>query len=100
MTHVDEYVRVLAYPTFTLTAAEIRSLLEEELLLFVETNIVKPTAVPKLRDPDDAKFVTCAVTARVRWLVSGDDDLLSLRRVQSVEIVSPAAFLQHLKLKR
>lgn len=97
---LDEYVRVLAYPKFTLTASEIRGLLEEELLPFVETIIVKPAAVPKLRDPDDARFVTCAVAARVRWLVSGDDDLLSLRRVRSVEIVSPTAFLQQLKLTR
>ncbi|MBX3330038.1 MAG: hypothetical protein KF722_06535 [Nitrospira sp.] len=52
-----------------------------------------------MRDPDDAKFISCAVTAGVRWLVSGDDDLLSLHRIQSVEIVSVTAFLQHLKVK-
>lgn len=55
--------------------------------------------VPKARDQDDAKFITCAATAGVRWLVSGDDDLLSLHRLQSVEIVSVTAFLHHLKIK-
>lgn len=94
---LDEYIRVLAYPKFKLAAAEIRALIEEALLPFIETIKVTPSAVPRLRDPDDAKFITCATTAGVRWLVSGDDDLLSLRRVKSVEIVSVTTFLQHMR---
>jgi putative PIN family toxin of toxin-antitoxin system len=94
---IDEYIRVLAYPKFKLTAAEIRGLVEEELLPFIETVTVPPSIIPKVRDPDDAKFITCAVTADVRWLVSGDNDLLSLHRVKSVEIISVAEFLHHLK---
>ena len=78
---LDEYIRVLAYPKFKLTNTEIRGLLEEELIPFMETVTAVPTNVPDLRDPDDAKFITCAVAAGVRWLVSGDDDLLSLQRV-------------------
>ena len=96
---LDEYVRVLAYPKFKLTKAEIRGLLEEELLPFIETVTAPPTNIPNIRDPDDATFITCAVAAGVRWLVSGDDDLLSLQRVQSVEMLSVAAFLQQLKRK-
>lgn len=96
---LDEYLRVLAYPKFKLTSGEIRGLIEEEFLPFIETVKVAPLAIPKLRDPDDTKFITCAMTAGVRWLVSGDDDLLSLQRVQLVEIVSVTAFLPHLKRK-
>ncbi len=96
---LDEYIRVLAYPKFKLTNTEIRGLLEEELIPFMETVTAVPTNIPDLRDPDDAKFITCAVAAGVRWLVSGDDDLLSLQRVQSVEILSVTAFLQQLKRK-
>lgn len=94
---LDEYLRVLAYPKFKLTAAEIRSLIEEELLPFVETVRVKPSTLRPLRDPDDAKFITCALAAGVRWLVSGDSDLLELQRVESVQIVSVTTFLDHLK---
>lgn len=94
---LDEYIRVLAYPKFKLTSAEIHALVEDDLLPFIETVKVTPSAIPALRDIDDAKFVTCATTAVVRWLVSGDDDLLSLRRVGSVEIVSITSFLQHLR---
>jgi putative PIN family toxin of toxin-antitoxin system len=94
---LDEYLRVFAYPKFELTPAEIRCLIEEELLPFIETVRVKPSVVTQLRDPNDAKFIACALAAGVRWLVSGDSDLLDLRRVESVDIVSVTTFLQHLK---
>lgn len=96
---LEEYVRVLAYPKFKLTDSEIHGLIEEELLPFVDTVRARPISVPILRDPDDLKFIACAVAAGVRWLISGDNDLLSLRKVKSVEIVSVTAFLQHLKHK-
>ncbi len=94
---LDEYLRVFAYPKFRLRAAEIRGLLEEEVLPFIETVPANPSPVSLLRDPDDAKFVACALVAGVRWLVSGDADLLDLRHVESVEIVTVTTFLQHLK---
>lgn len=94
---LDEYLRVLAYSKFELTPTEIRGLIEEELLPFVETVRVKPFEVRQLRDPDDAKFIHCALAAGVRWLVSGDADPLDLHRVESVEVVSITTFFQHLK---
>src|SRR5262249_17017712 len=94
---LGEYLRVLAYPKFKLTSLEIRQLLDEELLPFIETIRVEPFEVSALRDPDDAKFIHCALGGKVRWLVSGDDDLLVLRRVKSVEIVSVTTFLEYLK---
>ena len=94
---LDEYIRVLAYPKFKLTNTEIRGLLEEELIPFIETVTAVPTNIPDLRDPDDAKFIACAVAAGVRWLVSGDDDLLNLHHVESVDILSVTACLQQLK---
>ncbi|MBX3301366.1 MAG: putative toxin-antitoxin system toxin component, PIN family [Nitrospira sp.] len=97
---LEEYIRVLAYPKFTLTRAEIHGLIEAELLPFVETVTATPVVIPTLRDPDDAHFIACAMAAGVRWLVSGDGDLLSLHRIKSVEILSVAAFLPHLKGNR
>lgn len=96
---LEEYVRVLAYSKFKLTGSEILSLIEEDVLPFVDTVRAKPISVPTLRDPDDMKSLACAVSARVHWLVSGDDDLLSIGKVESVEIVSVTNFLRHLKQK-
>lgn len=94
---LEEYVRVLSYPKFKLTDQEIHRLLEEDVLPFIDTVQTKPISVPNLRGPDDMKFLACAQTARVHWLVSGDDDLLSLRKFESVEIVSVSTFLNLLK---
>ena len=47
-------------------------------------------AVRHSRDPDDDAFIHAAIEGGARWLISGDDDLLVLGRVQDVEIIRPA----------
>lgn len=47
------------------------------------------------RDADDDKFIHAALAAAAAWLVTGDQDLLVLQSVQTVQILSPAAALQH-----
>ena len=46
-----------------------------------------------VRDPDDNKFIDCAISGRAPFLVSGDEDLLVLKKVMSVEILNPRQFL-------
>jgi putative PIN family toxin of toxin-antitoxin system len=94
---LDEYLRTLAYPKFHLTPEEIRALVEEDILPFFETVRLKAPPFKMLRDPDDAKFVECALAASVPWIVSGDSDLLDLGRVESVRIITVRAFLDQLK---
>ena len=48
-------------------------------------------AVPD--DPDDNKFVECAVEGGAKYIVSRDNDLLRLGRYDSVQIVDDAEFL-------
>ena len=57
--------------------------------------MIHPAGHPRLcRDPDDDKFLHCALSAGARALVSGDKDLLSMGRVADVELLSPTAFLR------
>ena len=66
--------------------------LMESLLSIVET-IQEPKVIPVVpQDPDDDKIVACAVAARVRWIVSGDDHLLDLGRYKAIRIVTPQQF--------
>lgn len=44
-------------------------------------------------DPDDDKFIECAVAAGAGYIVSGDKHLLALKEYAGVQILSPAAFL-------
>ena len=44
-------------------------------------------------DPDDNKFLECAVAGGAEYVVSGDPHLLALRQFRGIQILSPAAFL-------
>jgi putative PIN family toxin of toxin-antitoxin system len=46
------------------------------------------------RDPDDDKFLDCAVEAKVDFLVSGDGDLLALREIEGIPIMTAGRFLR------
>ena len=45
------------------------------------------------RDSDDDKFITCAVDGKCLYIVSGDDDLLSIGSYEGIEILTVGAFL-------
>lgn len=46
------------------------------------------------RDPDDDKFLACALAGGVPVIVSGDNDLLSLGSWREIQIVTPRAFVE------
>ena len=52
------------------------------------------TEVHVCRDPDDDKFIGCAVDSGSKYIVSGDKDLLAVEKYGDVEIVTVADFLQ------
>ena len=90
---LEDYLRVLAYPKSQLSQGEIKGLIEEELLPFVQ--VIKPgirVHVVK-RDPSDNKFLECAVGGKAKTVISGDKTLLAIRHYRGVRIQSPAGFL-------
>jgi uncharacterized protein len=91
---LEEYLRVLSYPKFKLSEGDIKGLVQEELLPYVE--VVKAGRRLRVvdRDPSDDKFVECAVAGKARVIISGDKDLLSIGRYQKILIQSPAQFLE------
>jgi len=91
-----EYLRVFAYPKFQLSDQEIRSLIEEELLPFVETIRVRRRLAVVRRDPDDDKFLECAVAGRAQYLVTGDRDLRELGTFRGTTILTAGEFLERM----
>lgn len=73
---------------------------EEFLDLFCEAALfVKPEQGPSLcRDPKDDYLLYTALAAQADYLVSGDDDLLSLRNIGSTRIISFTDFEAAMKL--
>lgn len=48
-------------------------------------------------DPDDDKFLACAIEAQADCIVSGDPDLLTLGSYEGVAILKPHEFLARLR---
>lgn len=60
-----------------------------------ECRIVRPDNVERLcRDPEDDMFLAAALAGRVRWLVTVDRQLLSVRTIGSARILRPERFLE------
>jgi uncharacterized protein len=90
----EELLHVLAYPKFSLTKVEIKILLEQEVLPFV--SVIKETVTVSgiCRDPEDDKFLSCALSASAKLLITGDKDLSVIGRYRSVKILSASDFLK------
>jgi len=54
---------------------------------------------PKLHlveeDPDDDKFIECAVALKADFIISGDKALIAIQDYMGIRIVSPKAFLDN-----
>ena len=98
---VDEYVEVLRR-----LGLQNERELEELLSLFAHGFHVLFTAkTPNLnvveKDPDDDKFIECAVALGSKFIISGDKALQEINNYMGIKIQSPKQFLNdYSKLKR
>ncbi len=72
---------------------------EVELYLRDNTSLATPAPVSAkvCRDRKDLPVLGCALSSASEYLVTGDDDLLSLRRFEGTEIVTPRQFWEKVK---
>ena len=70
---------------------------EAATLLRSRMEVVIPARLdtPVCRDADDDNILAAAVTGNCELIITGDKDLLVLRRFADVEIVSPSDFPKH-----
>jgi Predicted nucleic acid-binding protein, contains PIN domain len=78
---------------YSLTKDEINSTVFEEVLPFFEVIEVKSRIEGVCRDPDGDKFISCALSAGAKFIVSGDADLYTLKSYKSVRIIKPSYLL-------
>ena len=77
-----------------ITVLEARALMA---LLRRRATLVTPSRrIRRSRDPDDDKFLECAVAGAAEWLVTADHDLLSLGAVEGVPVVDVPTFWHRL----
>lgn len=89
-----ELERVVAYDHLPFTSTERT---RYPAIIRLEAEIVQPEeSIEAVRDPDDDKFLECAVEANADYVVSGDGDLLDLGSYDGIDIVTPDEFLHRL----
>jgi putative PIN family toxin of toxin-antitoxin system len=70
----------------------------DELLTFFATgsHLLFTTRTPEVRvvaDPDDDRFIACALALTAEYIVTGEKALLDVRHYQGIEVVTPREFL-------
>ena len=55
-------------------------------------NFEKVSDLKISRDPKDDKFINCAIDAKAIYIVSGDNDLLTIKNFAGIEIVTAREF--------
>jgi len=91
---LDEYIDVLSR-----IGLKDEDELDELLSLFSRGfNILFTTKTPKLKvvknDPDDDKFIECAVALNANIVVSGDREVLAVKEYKGIRILAPQEFLK------
>ncbi|HKP52746.1 MAG TPA: putative toxin-antitoxin system toxin component, PIN family [Chloroflexia bacterium] len=91
-----EYQRALGYEHIRKRRIaipdEISTLLSK--IKEVGTFVVPDDALDVIsRDPDDNKFLECAIAGGADYIVSGDAHLLNVGQYEGIQILSPATFL-------
>jgi putative PIN family toxin of toxin-antitoxin system len=91
-----EICEVLEKQKFALSNHKVKLILSEIeslcALVYPDQKIID-----KCRDRDDHIILECALKGNVEYIVTGDEDLLSLKTFQAIKIVNPSDFLDIMK---
>ena len=89
-TLLDELRRVLNYPKLQEVVGDADELVKFFALAAV---VVTPTeTVTVSRDPDDDRLIEAALAANADVIVTGDQDLLTVERVDQIQVLTPREF--------
>lgn len=68
-----------------------------DILSYSQLIIPRRFTVKRLRDIKDTKIIACALSAKADYIVTGDKDLLVLKKYESTKILTSKAFLDLFK---
>jgi putative PIN family toxin of toxin-antitoxin system len=88
----EELKRVVAYPKLKFSPS-LQTKIIEFVFSWSQLIQVRENFAMIADDPDDDKFIECAVAANAEYIISGDPHLLALGSFRDIQIVNPAAFL-------
>jgi len=92
---LDEYRRVIQALADKLGHTDFEPILET---LLIKSELMPSYAFesPICEDPDDDKFLACAMVSQSNYLVTGDNHLLKMGKFLNTIIVTPRHFIDNL----
>ena len=95
---LEEYRRVATELAKQFASIDISSILD---LVAINAEMVPDTTLPGpvCTDPDDDKFLACAIAAKAKVICSGDKALLKTSGYKNVQVRTPSDFLKNHLIK-
>lgn len=92
---VAEYRRVLDIFAVKFKHIDFKPVIE---MLLIKAELVGSYSFKEQisEDPDDDKFIACAIASKSKFIVSGDKHLLKIGKYLNTNIVTPRYFVDHL----
>jgi uncharacterized protein len=90
---LDEYRRVAEILAEDYPIIDLKAMLDY-VVQNVETCSPLPLPEPVCDDPDDDKFLACAMTSGCNIIVSGDKHLLRVSGYQKIQVLKPRDFVE------
>jgi putative PIN family toxin of toxin-antitoxin system len=79
--------------TFKLAEEDVNQILLDFSTFTLPIRINKQLIVVR-DDPDDNKFIECAVECRANYIISGDRRLLNLKEYEGIKLIKSSEFLK------
>ena len=89
---LSEYWRVGEALAEEFPAIDLRPILDL-VTIEAELYVAKDLPEPLCSDPDDDKFLACAIASSSKIIISGDKHLLKVSGYQDIEILKPREFV-------
>ena len=91
---LTEYQRVAEELSVKFPAVNIEQIIEL-LTIYGEVFETKDISVTICEDPDDNKFIECAIASNSKLIVSGDKHLLKISGYQGISVLKPRDFMDN-----
>lgn len=91
---LEEYQRVAEELSSKFSAVDIDRIIEL-LTIYGEVFETKDISVSVCEDPDDNKFIECAIASSSKLIVSGDKHLLNITGYQGISVLKPKDFIDN-----
>lgn len=92
---LDEYKRVSEILANQFPAIDLNPILN---YLLMNAELITPSILNETicDDPDDDKFIACAIAGNCKTIVIGDKHLLRISGYQNIEVLKPREFLNQI----